>query len=149
MASIIDSKKTKRNGKSGKKKKNYRCSIASNSICKLQLYLELVQESCGLFSEYWLAKYGKTGLAAGVVALSSSAMSYGGIVEFLLTQATGSITDKYGRKWTFFVTPSLMTFASFAAFFFPKDINVIWTKNMIAWSFAAIYGGTSTFYHVP
>ena len=76
--------------------------------------------SAGILSEYWKWKHGQDGLAAGVVALSSSAMAYGGFIEFLLTQATGAITDKYGRKWTFFVTPSLMTVASFTSFLFPK-----------------------------
>ena len=61
--------------------------------------------SAGIFNEYWKWKHGQDGLAAGVVALSSSAMAYGGFIEFLLTQATGAITDKYGRKWTFFITP--------------------------------------------
>ena len=148
MASIIDSKKTKDMEKV-ERRRRITDAVLRQMALQAATLLGAGTGNAGLFSEYWLAKYGKTGLAAGVVALSSSAMSYGGIVEFLLTQATGSITDKYGRKWTFFVTPSLMTFASFAAFFFPKDINVIWTKNMIAWSFAAIYGGTSTFYHVP
>ena len=148
MASIIDSKKTKEMEKV-ERRRRITDAVLRQMALQAATLLGAGTGNAGLFSEYWLAKYGKTGLAAGVVALSSSAMSYGGIVEFLLTQATGSVTDKYGRKWTFFVTPSLMTFASFAAFFFPKDINVIWTKNMIAWSFAAIYGGTSTFYHVP
>ena len=97
--------------------------------------------SAGIFNEYWKWKHGQDGLAAGVVALSSSAMAYGGFIEFLLTQATGAITDKYGRKWTFFITPSLMTVASFSAFFFPKNLKVIFSKAVIGWSFAAIYGG--------
>ena len=81
--------------------------------------------SAGILSEYWKWKHGQDGLAAGVVALSSSAMAYGGFIEFLLTQATGAITDKYGRKWTFFVTPSPMTVASFTSFLFPKNLKII------------------------
>ena len=95
----------------------------------------------GLFNEYWLNTFGSTGLAAGVVALQSSAMTYGGIIEFLTTQVTGCLTDKYGRKWAFFVYPTLMTFFSFGTFLFPRNLNMMWAKTLILWSIGAIYGG--------
>ncbi len=97
--------------------------------------------SVGLFNEYWLSKHGKAGLAAGVVALSSSAMTFGGVFEFLVTQVTGSLTDMYGRKWAFFVYPSFMAMASFLTFFFPRNLNIIWMKTLILWSVGAIFGG--------
>ena len=95
----------------------------------------------GLFNEYWIHAHGRAGLAAGVVALSSSAMAYGGALEFMLTQATGSLTDLYGRKWAFFVYPVCMLFASFLTFLFPKNLSIMWLKTVILWGVGAIFGG--------
>ena len=37
-------------------------------------------------------------------------MSAGGLMELAITQAVGSLTDRWGRKWGFLVYPSCVLF---------------------------------------
>ena len=51
--------------------------------------------SAGILSEYWKWKHGQDGLAAGVVALSSSAMAYGGFIETHPSRRFCSVRSHY------------------------------------------------------
>ena len=79
--------------------------------------------------------------SAGIVALMASAMSCGGVLELLLTQGVGGLTDRYGRKFGFLVYPSYCTIGGLAVFLFPKNKKVVWVNRMLVWSLGAIFGG--------
>ena len=81
--------------------------------------------------------------SAGIVALMSSAMSCGGLLELLLTQGVGGLTDRYGRKFGFLVYPAFCTLGGMAVFLFPKSKNIVWTNRMLVWSLGAVFGGIS------
>ena len=79
--------------------------------------------------------------AANIVALMSSAMSCGGILELLLTQGVGGLTDRFGRKFGFLVYPTYCFIGGLGVFLFPKSKSVVWTNRMLVWSLGAIFGG--------
>jgi MFS family permease len=79
--------------------------------------------------------------SAGIVAMMSSAMSVGGLLELLLTQGVGGLTDRLGRRWGFLVYPTYCFVGGMAVFLFPKSPSIVWTNRVLVWSLGAIFGG--------
>jgi MFS family permease len=71
----------------------------------------------------------------------TSAMTMGGLLEVLITQMVGSLSDRTGRRPWMFVFSGAMCVSNTLLFLNPKSLNLALANRAGTWALGAIFGG--------